>query len=416
MQKEITFDRFIRIVSIVLLVVAVFLVVKRLSNVLLPFFVAWLIAYLLYPMVKFVQNKLHVPRALSIIITFIGVVALVTGIIWLIIPPLIEQFGKLSNLVTQYLQHQANTNDLAGLIKDWINEHREQIQKVLKSPDMTEALKAAVPQLFNFVGQTANVIISIIGSMITLLYMFFILLDYEYLTDNWIRIFPKKVRPFWQEVMNDVENALNAYIRGQGLVALSMGILFCIGFTIIDFPMAIGLGILIGIMDLVPYLHTFALIPTAFLALLKAADTGQNFWVILASAVAIFIIVQIIIDMVITPKIMGKAMGLNPAILLLSLSIWGALLGFIGLIIALPLTTLLIAYYQRYVTRDTDPIPSVATTSPAEYPPVESVSPNTSDKHTTSPATDSTTIPSEADHITTPEEAPNEEKEQKVSE
>ena len=184
--------------------------------------------------------------------------------------------------------------------------------------------------------------------------MFFILLDYEYLTDNWIRIFPVKARPFWQELMNDVENALNAYIRGQGLVALSMGVLFCIGFTIIDFPMAIGLGILIGILDLVPYLHTFALIPTAFLALLKAADTGQNFWVILASAVAIFIIVQVIIDMVITPKIMGKAMGLNPAVLLLSLSVWGALLGFIGLIVALPLTTLIIAYYQRYVTKENE--------------------------------------------------------------
>ena len=133
-----------------------------------------------------------------------------------------------------------------------------------------------------------------------------------------------------------------------------MGILFCIGFTIIDFPMAIGLGILIGIMDMVPYLHTFALIPTVFLALLKAVDTGQNFWIILISAVAVFIIVQIIIDMIITPKIMGKAMGLNPAILLLSLSVWGALLGFIGLIIALPLTTLLIAYYKRYVTKEDD--------------------------------------------------------------
>ena len=98
-----------------------------------------------------------------------------------------------------------------------------------------------------------------------------------------------------------------------------MGIMFCIGFTIIGFPMAIGLGILIGILDLVPYLHTFALIPTAFLALLKAADTGQNFWIIFGLAVLVFIIVQIITDMVVTPKIMGKAMGLNPAILLLSL-------------------------------------------------------------------------------------------------
>jgi len=209
-----------------------------------------------------------------------------------------------------------------------------------------------VPGLFNVLGQTASVITSIIASFITLLYMFFILLDYEYLTDNWIRIFPKKSRPFWLSVMNDVEQALNNYVRGQGLVALIMGILFCIGFTIIDFPMAIGLGIMIGIMDLVPYLHTFALIPTVLLALLKSADTGQNFWGILVLALLVFIVVQLICDMVVTPKVMGKAMGLNPAILLLSLSVWGALLGFIGLIIALPLTTLLIAYYQQYVTKD----------------------------------------------------------------
>ena len=116
--------------------------------------------------------------------------------------------------------------------------------------------------------------------------------------------------------------------------------------------MAIGLGILIGILDLVPYLHTFALIPTAFLAMLKAADTGQNFWVIFGLALLVFAVVQVITDFIVTPKVMGKAMGLNPAILLLSLSVWGALLGFIGLIVALPLTTLIIAYWQRYVTKE----------------------------------------------------------------
>lgn len=209
-----------------------------------------------------------------------------------------------------------------------------------------------MPKVFNMLGQTASIVISIVASCITLLYMFFILLDYEFLTENWIRIFPKKVRPFWHELATDVERELNNYIRGQGLVALCMGIMFCIGFTIIGFPMAIGLGILIGILDLVPYLHSFALIPTVFLAILKAADTGENFWAIFLSALAVFIIVQIITDMVVTPKVMGKAMGLNPAILLLSLSVWGALLGFLGLIIALPLTTLIIAYWQRYVTKE----------------------------------------------------------------
>ncbi|MBR1462367.1 MAG: AI-2E family transporter [Prevotella sp.] len=358
MQKEITFDKFIRWAGIGLIVIIVLYAVNYLSSVLLPFFVAWLLAYLVYPIVKFIQYRMHVKsRALSIILTLLFVIAIVAGVIYLIIPPMIEQFGKLGQLVTQYVQQQTNTNDLSAMIKDWIRDHRETIEDFFKRKDVAETIRSAMPQVFNVLGQTASVIISIVASLITLMYMFFILLDYEYLTNNWIKIFPKKARPFWQELMSDVEKALNAYIRGQGLVALCMGILFCIGFTIIDFPMAIGLGILIGIMDLVPYLHTFALIPTAFLALLKAADTGQNFWMILAMAVSIFIIVQIIIDMVITPKIMGKAMGLNPAILLLSLSVWGALLGFIGLILALPLTTLLIAYYQRYVTRENEDIP-----------------------------------------------------------
>ena len=352
-ENKITFDLFVRGLLVAILIVGVFMLVHYLSAVLLPFFVAWLLAYLLYPIVKFVQYKMHVgSRALSIIITIIFVIAVITGICYLIFPPMAEQFQRLGTLATKYIQTHTQVQDIPKAVTEWIEGNQLEIEKFFKSKDFSDGLKTVMPQIFNFLSQTANVIISIIASLITLLYMFFILLDYEYLTDNWIKIFPKKSRPFWQELAKDAERELSNYIRGQGLVALTMGILFCIGFTIIGFPMAIGLGILIGIMDLVPYLHTLALVPTVFLALLKAADTGQNFWVILASALAVFAIVQVLIDMVVTPKIMGKAMGLNPAILLLSLSIWGTLLGFIGLIIALPLTTLLIAYYQRYVTKE----------------------------------------------------------------
>ena len=354
-EKTITLDQLVRWVGAGLLVIGILLLVNYLSSVLLPFFVAWLLAYLLYPAVKFVQYKLHVGnRALSIVITLVLLIALMAGVIYMIIPPMIEQFEKLGSLASDYIQKEAHIKDIPGAIQLWINQNSREIEKFFKSDTFTDSLKTVLPGLFNVLGQTATVVIGIVASLITLLYMFFILLDYEYLTDNWIRIFPKKSRPFWQGLGKDAGQALNNYVRGQGTVALIMGILFCIGFTIIDFPMAIGLGIMIGIMDLVPYLHTFALIPTVLLALLKSADTGQNFWVILAMALVVFIVVQLICDMVVTPKVMGKAMGLNPAILLLSLSVWGALLGFIGLIIALPLTTLLIAYYEQYVTKDTE--------------------------------------------------------------
>ena len=353
MSKEITFDKFIRWAGIVTLVIAVLYITNYLSEVLLPFFIAWFFAYLLYPVVKFIENKLHVKvRAISILLAMGAAIAIVGGVIWLIIPPMIDQFDKLGEVLTRWVHQTTHTNNLTMLIKEWLQDNQTTIERFLKSKDCSDALKTTMPKVFSVVSQTATVLMSIVASMITLLYMFFILLDYETLTANWVRIFPKKNRPFWSALMKDVERELNNYIRGQGMVALCMGIMFCIGFTIIGFPMAIGLGILIGIMDLVPYLHTFALIPTAFLAMLKAADTGQNFWVVFGLAVLVFCVVQVITDMVVTPKIMGKAMGLNPAILLLSLSIWGALLGFLGLIVALPLTTLLIAYWQRYVTRE----------------------------------------------------------------
>lgn len=356
MKSEITFDRFIRWLMTAVIVVAVLYLMGYLSGVLLPFFVAWLFAYLLYPIVRFVQYKMHVPtRALSIIVTVLFVAAVIGFILWLIIPPMIEQFNKLGDVFTEYIKDKTHAGSISAAVHNWLVDNSDEIRRFFSRDDVSEAIRQALPRLYKMLGYTASIVVSITGALMSLMYMFFILLDYEYLTDNWIKIFPKKNRPFWQELMKDVMRAMNNYIRGQCLVALCMGTMFCIGFTIIDFPMAIGLGILVGIMDLVPYLHTFALIPTAFLAMLKAADTGQDFWLILLPAVAVFIVVQIIIEMVVNPRILGRAMSLNPAILLLSLSVWGALMGFVGLIIALPLTTLLIAYYQRYVTRENEP-------------------------------------------------------------
>lgn len=353
LEEIITLDKLVRWGLCALLILAVYFVTNSMSEVLLPFFIACLLAYLLYPLVKFTEKYLHIRvRALSIIVVLLVLVGLITGIGLLIVPSMIEQFDKISELASRYLGSSTRSGDLSSYIQNWLREHQEDIDRIVKSKDFSDAVHTAMPKLFNFLGQTASVVVSVVASFITLLYMFFILLDYEYLTENWIRIFPKKYRNFWNTLSEDASRELNNYIRGQGLVSLIMGIMFCIGFTIIDFPMAIGMGILIGVLNFVPYLHTFALIPTAFLALLKAADTGQNFWIIFGMAILVFAVIQIISDMVVTPRVMGKAMGLNPAIILLSLSVWGSLLGFIGVIIALPLTTLIIAYWQRYVTKE----------------------------------------------------------------
>lgn len=355
-DKTITFDRFVRWLLGALLVAIILFTMNYLSSVLLPFFVGWLLAYLLYPVVTFFQYRLHLKsRALSIVLAFITVVAVITGVLYIIVPQMIDQFDKLGQLLTAYVHKKAHITSIPNAIEGWVAQNSYEIERVVRSKDFSTAVQKTMPHVFSMLSKTTHIVISVIASLITLIYTFFILLDYEYLTEGVVKIFPKKNRPFVRSLMTDMATQLNSYVRGQGLVALCIGILFCIGFTIIGFPMAIGMGIMIGVMSLIPYVHSLALIPIVFLSLLKSVDTGQNFWLILASALGVFLIVQLITDMVLTPKIMGKAMGLNPAVLLLSLSVWGALLGFLGLIIALPLTTLILIYYQRYVTKEHEP-------------------------------------------------------------
>ena len=145
---------------------------------------------------------------------------------------------------------------------------------------------------------------------------------------------------------------MSGYFRGQALVALSNCIMFSVGFLLVGFPMPIGLGIFIGVISFVPYLQLIGFLPALVLALLKTFDSGESFWWMMGSVVLVYCVVQVIQDAVVTPKVMGHIMGLSPAVILLSLSIWGYLLGVIGLIIALPATTLLLAYYRRFVVND----------------------------------------------------------------
>ena len=171
MAKEITFDKFIRWTGITLIVLGVLYVTNYLSSVLLPFFIAWFFAYLLYPVVKFIENKLHVKvRALSIIIAMLTMIAVIGGVIWLIIPPMIDQFDKLGDVLTKWLHQTTHTNNLTALIKEWMQNNQDQIERFLRSKDFSDAMKSTMPKLFAVVGQTANVLLSIIASMITLLY------------------------------------------------------------------------------------------------------------------------------------------------------------------------------------------------------------------------------------------------------
>ena len=351
-RKEITFDSFIRGVFAVSFIIGILWLINYLSGVLLPFFVAWLIAYLIYPIVTFFQYKLKLKnRALSISVVMLMLIGLIVLSTVMIIPPIMEEAAKLKVLLAEFISGGAQGESIPSAITQFFKENTTLVKSIsgFDAEQIGETIKDLLPKAWNILAQSLNLLASVLASFIILLYMFFILLDYEKISDGWAELLPKRHRTLTVRIVNDVKNNMNRYFRGQSLVALLVGILFSIGFLIIDFPLAIGFGLFIGLLNMVPYLQLIALLPTVLLALLKAADTGGNFWVILSLAIAVFCVVQLIQDMILVPKIMGKITGLNPAIILLSLSIWGSLMGIVGMIIALPCTSLLVSYYQRYL-------------------------------------------------------------------
>lgn len=358
LEKKITFDSFIRGIISGGIIIGLLYMVNLLSGVLLPFFIAWMIAYLIYPFVTFFQYKLKLKnRSLAILTVMFLLLAIILLAGTLLVPPIVDEFAKLKNLLSDYFIEGSKQAAIPGTIANFIKEHIDmlEIQEFLNRDNLADTVRNILPKAWSLLSQSVNFIAGIFASFIILLYTFFILLDYESIASGWIGLIPAKHREKTLQVVNDVKDSMNRYFRGQALVAFLVGILFSIGFIIIDFPLAIGFGLFIGLLNLVPYLQLIALLPTVLLALLKAADTGENFWWILICALLVFCVVQIIQDGFIVPKVMGKITGLNPAIILLSLSIWGALMGVLGMIIALPCTTLIHSYYKRYIMKQESP-------------------------------------------------------------
>lgn len=353
-QQRITFDTFVRGLIGVIIIVFIIWLLNKLSGALTPFFLAWLIAYILFPMVRFFQVRCRMKyRILGILSAFIIVGGILTGIFFLVIPPMIEESLHVKDLLVGYLSQSETLSNIPNVIQDFLREHFtiEEIKGIVTQEGFLETVKVAVPKAWDVIMQSFNVLSSILSLTMVVLYTLFILLDYEKISKGWPNLLPVNYRGFAVQLMNDIEEGMNKYFRGQALVALCVGILFCIGFLIIDFPMAIGLGLFIGFLNMVPYLQLVGFVPTILLAIVKAAETGENFWMVLFMALLVFAVVQLIQDSFLTPKIMGKVTGLNSAIILLSLSIWGTLLGVLGMIIALPMTTLMLTYYQRYIIK-----------------------------------------------------------------
>lgn len=346
MSQPFTLDRTVRLIIAIALTIGAIWLTGVLKNVLLPFFLACLLSYILEPFVEYNQHILHSrKRGPAVFVTLGDGIVILALLIYFFMPVVMHEVLEMENMIKQY---EANSfaipfipEKLSAYIESQIN-----INALIQQFENGK-LGSWIDRGETFISASLDIIIHSIEWLLTFIYVIFILLDYDRLWAGFSLLIPKKHKAGVLQVMADIKFYMNKYFRSQLLIALCATVLYCIGFTIVGLPLAILMGILVGILYMIPYFQYITIIPVISICFITSLDGHSDFWVKLGECGLVYLFSQGICDYILTPKIMGKSMGLNPAIILLSLSIWGTLLGIIGMIIALPLTTLLLVYYKK---------------------------------------------------------------------
>ena len=357
MSKPFTFDRVVRMLIALAITIAVIWLTGLLYNVLLPFCLACLLSYIMEPFVEFNQRLLRMKkRGLAVFITIFDCTIVIGAILYFLIPPIINEIHSMGEMIKQFSGKSINLSYLPDNVAIFVKSKLD-FSQLIKQISENKILLARSEDIISV---SLEYLIHALEWLLTFIYIIFILLDYDKMGEGFRLLVPQKYKASVFQIASDIKESMNRYFRSQLLIATCAAVFYCIGFSIVGIPMAVVMGILVGILYMIPYFQYVTLIPIIAICFINSMDGHVEFWKQLCECGLVYVVSQCICDYVLTPKIMGKSLGLNPAIILLSLSIWGTLLGIIGMIIALPLTTLCLAYYKKVIIEHrplSDPTP-----------------------------------------------------------
>ena len=340
-KRPYTFDRVVRIVFTILvgLIVLRFLYVLR--DVLLPFCVACLVAYIIEPWVEWNGRVLKLKNRTVIVLLTCFESLLILGIFCVVFVPIMErEFDQLALLLHKYIADgHPEMGSFPASVHRFMHEHFDMRKIILDIEQINST--GALEKIWQSITSGLDKILGVLGWLISFVYVIFILLDFDKYKRGFFKFLPNKYRSAVTSVMGDLSWSMKRYFRNQALISFITGLCYTAGFSIVGIPMAVVIGVMNMFLFMVPYLVYVSLIPVTVMCFFKSMETGVDFWTVWLECLAVYACVEIFSDLILTPKIMGKAMGLNPAVILLSLSVWGTLLGLLGMVIALPATTII---------------------------------------------------------------------------
>lgn len=336
-SEEVTTWTTSQVVFATIFVVCVFLtfwLLYSLRIVLFLFFVAIVLGTAIRPAVEWLHKR-GVSRAVGVIIIYVLIAALVSGILALVLPLIAEQITQITQNLPQYY-----TNFREALI----NSSNRLLQNVgLRVPAqislLTNRNTANTEEMLTQVSQTLLYTNLVLKGILSTLAIF--LLAYYWTQEGTpairglLRLFPPQRRKNAREFLRLAETKLGGYIRGQGLLCISIGAAAFIAYLLIGLPYTLVLAIFAGVMEMVPIFGpALGAIPALSVAL--SIDPGKAIWVVIAT-----VLIQMLENVFLVPRIMKSSTGVNPIIVLLSLIAFSSVFGFAGALLALPLAAII---------------------------------------------------------------------------
>jgi predicted PurR-regulated permease PerM len=285
------------------------------------------IVYLLRPLVDFFEGR-GMPRLLAVIVTYLIVMLLIALLLLYLIPIIVNQGTQFIKRFPGYLKAEI---EFVELWKGKLIELRVPPSAVKLLEQSVEKLReAGLALLSSIPGFTLNIFSIVFFFILAPFLAFYLLKDFEQVKETIIDLIPDRYKDDSLDILHKVDLVLSGFLRGQVLVALSVGTLASIIFTILGVDFSIVLGMIVGILNVVPYFGPImgGLI-AAMVAFFKAPILAV--WVILA-----MVAVQMIDATLLSPNIMSQQVNLHPVLIAFSLLIGGSLLGVLGIVIAIP--------------------------------------------------------------------------------
>jgi len=314
-----------------------------LAPVLTPFVVSAGLAFLGDPLVDRLERlkvfRWHISRTVAVVIVFVLISAGLALVLLIFLPMLRDQVAKLVHKAPEMLEW------IVGTALPWVQAKLGLSGIGLDADSLTQALKSywkevstALMGVLGTVSRGGQAVLAWVMNLVLIpVVTFYLLRDWDKLVEGIRTLIPRNIEPTVSSMFRDIEDVLGAFIRGQLMVMIALGMIYALGLWLIDLDLAMIIGMGAGLLSIVPYLGTFVGVIAALLAaIFQFQDVLHPVLVLVVFGVG-----QSLESMVLTPKLVGDRVGLHPVVVIFAVLAGGQLFGFLGILLALPVASAL---------------------------------------------------------------------------